>query len=391
MKKKIGLLPRIIIAIALGIGLGLFMPGWFVRIFSTFNGIFSQLLGFFVPLIILGFVAPAIFGLKDQAGKMLIFTVAIAYLSTVVSGTLSYFTSSTVLPHLITPESPEAIEDSASAFLPYFEMKIPPMLDVLGAIVLAFALGLAASVIKGHTLRDFLVDFRDVIELVVTKLIVPLLPIYIFGVFLDMTASGKVVEVMGLFVKVIVLVILMHLCWLLILFCISGAISKRNPFKLLKTMLPSYVTALGTQSSVATIPVNLKQVREMGVSQEVTDFVVPLCANIHLSGSILQITAFSVAIMLMHQMPVSFGLSIGFILMLGIVVVAAPGVPGGSIMAALGVLSTMLGFSPDDLALIISLYIAVDSFGTATNVTGDGAIALIVDAFRAKESGATPC
>ena len=169
MKKKIGLLPRIVIAIALGIGLGLFMPGWFVRIFSTFNGIFSQLLGFFVPLIILGFVAPAIFGLKDQAGKMLIFTVAIAYLSTVVSGTLSYFTSSTVLPHLITPESPEAIEDSASAFLPYFEMKIPPMLDVLGAIVLAFALGLAASVIKGHTLRDFLTDFRDVIELVTCR------------------------------------------------------------------------------------------------------------------------------------------------------------------------------------------------------------------------------
>lgn len=384
--KKIGLLPLILIAIALGVLCGLFFPEWAVRIFVTFNGVFSQLLGFFVPLIILGFVAPAIFGLKGQAGKLLLLTVLLAYLSTVCAGTLSYLTSSTVLPEIINPSDISSFEADETDIAPYFALKIPPMIDVIGAIVLAFALGLASASIKGHTLRDFLVDFKDVIELVISRLIVPLLPLYIFGIFLNMTASGTVYTVMSVFLKVIVLVIAMHLCWLVILFCIGGIVRKENPFKLMKTMLPSYVTALGTQSSVATIPVNLKQVQEIGVNEEVADFVVPLCANIHLSGSILQITSFSVALMILQQMPYNFGLYIGFILMLAMVVVAAPGVPGGAIMASLGVLSSILGFSPEDQALMISLYIAVDSFGTATNVTGDGVIAIIVDAFRSKKS-----
>lgn len=384
--KKIGLLPLILIAIALGILCGLFFPEWAVRIFVTFNGVFSQLLGFFVPLIILGFVAPAIFGLKGQAGKLLLLTVLLAYFSTVCAGTLSYLTSSTVLPEIINPSDISSFEADETDIAPYFALKIPPMIDVIGAIVLAFALGLASASIKGHTLRDFLVDFKDVIELVISRLIVPLLPLYIFGIFLNMTASGTVYTVMSVFLKVIVLVIAMHLCWLVILFCIGGIVRKENPFKLIKTMLPSYVTALGTQSSVATIPVNLKQVQEIGVNEEVADFVVPLCANIHLSGSILQITSFSVALMILQQMPYNFGLYIGFILMLAMVVVAAPGVPGGAIMASLGVLSSILGFSPEDQALMISLYIAVDSFGTATNVTGDGVIAIIVDTFRAKKS-----
>ena len=384
--KKIGLLPLILIAIALGVLCGLFFPEWAVRIFVTFNGVFSQLLGFFVPLIILGFVAPAIFGLKGQAGKLLLLTVLLAYFSTVCAGTLSYLTSSTVLPEIINPSDISSFEADETDIAPYFALKIPPMIDVIGAIVLAFALGLASASIKGHTLRDFLVDFKDVIELVISRLIVPLLPLYIFGIFLNMTASGTVYTVMSVFLKVIVLVIAMHLCWLVILFCIGGIVRKENPFKLMKTMLPSYVTALGTQSSVATIPVNLKQVQEIGVNEEVADFVVPLCANIHLSGSILQITSFSVALMILQQMPYNFGLYIGFILMLAMVVVAAPGVPGGAIMASLGVLSSILGFSPEDQALMISLYIAVDSFGTATNVTGDGVIAIIVDTFRAKKS-----
>lgn len=384
--KKLGLLPLILIAIALGVLCGLFFPEWLVRIFITFNGIFSQLLGFFVPLIILGFVAPAIFGLKGQAGKLLLITVLLAYLSTVCAGTLSYLTSSTVLPEIINSSDISSFEADEMDIAPYFALKIPPMIDVIGAIVLAFALGLASASIKGHTLRDFLLDFKDVIELVISKLIVPLLPLYIFGIFLDMTASGTVYTVMSVFLKVIVLVVIMHLCWLIILFCIGGIVRKENPFKLMKTMLPSYVTALGTQSSVATIPVNLQQVQKMGVSEEIADFVVPLCANIHLSGSILQITSFSVALMILQQMPYSFGLYIGFILMLAMVVVAAPGVPGGAIMASLGVLSSILGFSPEDQALMISLYIAVDSFGTATNVTGDGVIAIIVDAFRSKKS-----
>lgn len=382
MTKKIGLLPRIIIAIVLGIACGFVFPGWAVRVFTTFNGIFSQLLGFFVPLIILGFVAPAIFELKGQAGRMLLLTVVLAYVSTCISGTLSYLTSSTVLPHVLTVSEPVALDAESNGFAPYFTMNIPPMLDVIGAIVLAFSLGLAASVIKGHTLRDFLTDFRDVIELVVSKLIIPLLPVYIFGIFLNMSASGAVASVMGLFVKVIVLVVVMHILWLILLFCIGGAVSHKNPFWLLRTMIPSYVTALGTQSSVATIPVNLKQVKTMGVSEEVADFVVPLCATIHLSGSILQITAFSVALMIMQQLPFSFGLFLGFVMMLGVVMVAAPGVPGGAIMAALGVLASILGFSPENQAIMISLYVAVDSFGTATNVTGDGVIALIVDSFR---------
>jgi len=386
MKKlNIGLLPKIIIAIVLGVVLGFFLPTWSVRIFTTFNGIFSQFLNFFVPLIILGFVAPAIADLDSSAGKLLVLTVIIAYVSTVISGMLSYVTSSLVLPNFIFRDTSFTEAAASNALDPFFELKIPPMLDVLSAIVLAFALGIGTSVIKGHTLKHFLFDFRGVIEMVVAKAIVPLLPLYIFGVFLKMSAAGTVMTLLTVFIKVIAMVVVMHFCWLILLFCFTGGITKRNPLALLGTMIPSWMTALGTQSSVATIPVNLKQVRKLGVSDNVADFVVPLCATIHLSGSILQITAFSVALMIIQGMPHDFGTFAAFVMILGITLVAAPGVPGGAIMASLGVLGSILGFSAGDQALMISLYVAVDSFGTATNVTGDGAVALLVDAFDKRE------
>lgn len=208
---------------------------------------------------------------------------------------------------------------------------------------------------------------------------VPLLPIYIFGIFLNMTHSGQVFSILMVFIKIIGVIFLLHIFLLVFQYCIAALFVRRNPFKLLGKMLPAYFTALGTQSSAATIPVTLEQTKKNGVSSDIAGFVIPLCATIHLSGSTLKIVACALALMMMQGMPFDFPLFAGFIFMLGITMVAAPGVPGGAIMASLGILQSMLGFDESAQALMIALYIAMDSFGTACNVTGDGAIALIVD------------
>jgi Na+/H+-dicarboxylate symporter len=216
--------------------------------------------------------------------------------------------------------------------------------------------------------------------------IIPLLPLYIFGIFLDMAYIGKVFAILSVFIKIIGVIFLIHIGILILQFLIAGILNRRNPFKLLWNMLPAYFTALGTQSSAATIPVTLEQARKNGVREEVAGFTVPLCATIHMAGSTLKIVACALALMIMQGMPYDFGMFAGFICMLGITMVAAPGVPGGAIMAALGLLGSMLGFDAQAQGLMIALYIAMDSFGTACNVTGDGAIALIVDKiFRKKQ------
>ena len=235
-------------------------------------------------------------------------------------------------------------------------------------------------------------EFREVVVKLITAVIIPFLPIYIFGIFLKMGAEGQVASVMSLFLKVIIVIFVMHVLLLLFQYAIAGSVVRKNPLKLLKNMLPAYATALGTQSSAATIPVTLEQTKKNGVNPELAGFVIPLCATIHLAGSILKIVACAMAIMYMMGMPIGLGQYAGFIMMLGITMVAAPGVPGGAIMAALGLLQSMLGFDETLQALMIALYIAMDSFGTACNVTGDGAIALIIDRIhrRKKEHKAAP-
>ena len=380
MKKvKIGLLGKILIAIALGIGLGLIAPAWLVRLFITFNGIFSQFLGFAIPLIIVGLVAPAISDIGKTAGKMLIVTVAIAYGSTVFAGLVSYLTGAALFPGMI--QSGSSLQEVASAaeLSPYFTVTIPPLMGVMTALVLAFTLGLGLAALDRQTLKDAIHDFEQVIIKTINSAIIPLLPLYIFGIFLNMTYVGQVFSILTVFIKIIGIIFLIHIGILILQFAIAGGFVRRNPFKLLWTMLPAYFTALGTQSSAATIPVTLAQTRKNGVSEDIAGFTIPLCSTIHMSGSTLKIVACALALMIMQGMPYDFGMFAGFICMLGITMVAAPGVPGGAIMASLGLLQSMLGFDQEAQALMIALYIAMDSFGTACNVTGDGAIALIID------------
>lgn len=385
MKKiKIGLLGKIIIAILLGVLLGLISPEWVVRIFLTFNGLFSQFLGFAIPLIILGLVAPAISDIGKNAGKILLLTVAIAYGSTVLAGLVSYVTGAAVFPGMIDSRAALQTLEGTEEVAPFFTVNIPPIMGVMTALVLAFVLGLGMAALEGHVLKDAVHDFEQVVVKTIKSAIIPLLPLYIFSIFLNMTYVGQVFSILTVFVKIIGVIFLIHIGILLLQFVIAGGLTKKNPLKLLWNMLPAYFTALGTQSSAATIPVTLQQTRKNGVSEDVAGFVVPLCATIHMSGSTLKIVACALALMIMQGMPYDFGMFAGFICMLGITMVAAPGVPGGAIMASLGLLQSMLGFNQEAQALMIALYIAMDSFGTACNVTGDGAIALIVDKLTKK-------
>ena len=380
MKKlKIGLLGKILIAILLGVLIGLIAPAWFVKVFLTFNGIFSQFLGFAIPLIIVGLVAPAISDIGKTAGKMLLVTVAIAYGSTVLAGLASYLTGAALFPDMI--QSGSSLQEIASAeeLSPYFTVTIPPLMNVMTALILAFTLGLGLAALEGQTLKNALHDFEQVIIKTIKSAIIPLLPLYIFGIFLNMTYVGQVFSILTVFIKIIGIIFIIHIAVLIIQFAVAGGFARKNPFKLLWNMMPAYFTALGTQSSAATIPVTLEQTKKNGVSEETAGFTVPLCATIHMSGSTLKITACALALMIMQGMPYDFGMFFGFICMLGITMVAAPGVPGGAIMASLGLLQSMLGFDQEAQALMIALYIAMDSFGTACNVTGDGAIAIIID------------
>ena len=380
-KFRVSLLGWVAVAIAGGILFGQILPGSVARLFVTFNSLFGNLLSFAIPLIILGLVAPAIGELGKGAGRLLLITALIAYGSTLFSGFFTYFSGSTILPHILDQNAALAVLENPEDFMlkPYFTIAMPPLMDIMTALLLAFVIGLGLSSIKGSTLQACFADFRDVIMLLIRSAIVPLLPLHIFGIFLNITVSGQVAVIIFMFLKVIVFIFALHFTLLLIQFITAGAISKKNPFIMLKTMLPAYLTALGTQSSAATIPVTLRQVLKMGVRENIAVFTVPLCATIHLSGSTLKIVACAMAILMMAGEPVSIAQFGGFIMMLGIVMVAAPGVPGGAIMAALGLLGSMLGFNETLQALMIALYIAMDSFGTACNVTGDGAIAVVMD------------
>jgi Na+/H+-dicarboxylate symporter len=380
---KIGLLGKIAIAIIAGVGIGMISPEWIVRIFLTFNGIFSQFLGFAIPLIILGLVTTAIADIGKGAGRMLMLTVAIAYGSTILAGITAYLTGAAVFPSMIAPATSLASISSTEELTPYFSINIPPMMNVMTALVLAFVVGLGLAALKTDALKNAAHDFESIIVKTIKAAIIPLLPLYIFGIFLNMTYVGQVFGILTVFIKIIGIIFLIHIGILLLQFCIAGGFAKKNPLKLLWTMMPAYFTALGTQSSAATIPVTLEQTKKNGVSEDIAGFTVPLCATIHMSGSTLKIVACALALMIMKGMPYDFGLFIGFICMLGITMIAAPGVPGGAIMASLGVLQSILGFDQEAQALMIALYIAMDSFGTACNVTGDGAIAIVIDRIKA--------
>ena len=384
---RLPLLLRILIAIILGIALGFVMPDMGVRIFNTFNSVFAQLLNFLIPLIIVGLVTSAIADVGRGAGKMLAITAGTAYLATILSGLFSYGCSISLFPSIIETGSAQVLSSEGDKFPAFFTIEIPAVMGVMSALVSSFLLGLGIAAFGAKVLKQGFDEFKDIVTLAISKVIIPLLPFYIFGLFLDMTASGSVGAVLMAFLQVIIVIFILTAILLLIQYTIAGLVTRRNPIKLLTTMLPAYFTALGTSSSAATIPITLQQTIKNGVSEGVAGFVVPLCATIHLSGSTLKIVACALAIMMMEGIAFDFPLMLGFILMLGVTMVAAPGVPGGAIMAALGILDSILGFSSEQQAMMITLYIAMDSFGTACNVTGDGAIALILNKFFTRKGG----
>lgn len=383
MKSKtftFGLLPRVLLAIGAGILVGAYLPDWLIRLLLTYNMLFSELLGFIVPLIIVGFVTTAIADVGNKAGKLLVLTTLIAYGMTVGAGILSYYTADTFFPDFILSASGSLGDTSYTALTPYFSLEISPLMDVVSALALSFILGIGLSRRSPEApLRGAMDDLSAIIHATIRHFIIPLLPPYIFGIFVEMVSKGQVAHVLSTFAQIILIIFALHILLLLLQYSIAGLVAGRNPFRALYNMLPAYFTALGTQSSAATIPVTLEQVKKNGVSEDIAGFVVPLCATIHLAGSMLKIVACAVALMLMQDIGYTTPMMLGFILMLAITMVAAPGVPGGAIMAALGVLENMLGFDNTDQALMIALYIAMDSFGTAANVTGDGAIAIIIN------------
>ncbi|MCR4920205.1 MAG: dicarboxylate/amino acid:cation symporter [Bacteroidaceae bacterium] len=376
--KKFGLLPRIIVAIVLGVLIGSVLPAGWVRVFVTFNHVFSQFLGFLIPLIIIGLVAPAIADIGHAAGKLLLLTVGLAYADTIVAGLLAFATGTMLFPLLIDAETTMAVE-KAETLQPYFQLQIPAILDVMAALVSSFVIGIGIAYTDSPVLKKGFSEFRIIIEKTIQAAIIPLLPLYIFGIFLGMTYTGEAYHILLVFAKIICIIFILHIVILLYEFLIAGGLARKNPLRLLVNMLPAYFTALGTSSSAATIPVTLRQTKKNEVSDEIASFCVPLCATIHLSGSMMKLTCCALTVCLINGLPHDMPLFLHFIMLLGICMVAAPGVPGGAAMAALGPLASVLGFNPEAQALIVALYIAMDSFGTACNVTGDGALAVIID------------
>ena len=388
------IISMLIIAIILGILFGQFLPESICRVVVTASGLFSTFLKFIIPLMIVAYVTMGIADLSQGAGKLLIITVCLAYGSTLIAGTCSYLVASGLFPSFMSPEAMEQIAATADNSLSsYFSIQLQPLLDTLSAVALAFVLGLCLSTMRGkemgNSLYNGMKDFSGVIDKVLHTVIIPLLPLYICGTFTDMTKSGKTFAILSILWKVFLVVILMHLICITIQFIIAGSISKKNPVTLIRNQIPGYTTALGTQSSAATIPVNLECAKNDGVSEQIRNFVVPLCANIHMAGSMITITACATAVCLMNQLPISLGTVIPFIMTLGIAMVASPGAPGGSIMTALPFLYMIFGAeagNPDGpiCAIMVALYITQDSFGTACNVSGDNAIGIIVNTIYEK-------
>ena len=391
-KKKIGLVPKLIIGIIAGILIGSFAPEFLVKVLVTASSLFSAFLKFVIPFIIIGFVTAGIADLATGAGKLLGVTTGIAYGSTIVAGTLAFIVASLIFPSFIDPSVASQIGDPEAGMLePIFTIPLSPMVDVTAAIVFSFTMGLGISALrnndKGEILYNLFQEFQEIITKVLSIIIIPLLPIYIAGTFANITYAGQVWNILSIFWRVYLVVIPLHIVYLIIQFTTAGFVTGTNPLKMLKNQISGYLTAVGTQSSAATIPVNVECAKNNGVSKEIREFCVPLCATIHLSGSIISVTSFAVAVLMMNGMDHGFSTVFLFILMLGIAMVAAPGAPGGAIMSALPFLP-MIGIPSDGglASLMIALYLTQDSFGTAANVSGDNAIAAVVDHLNKKWS-----
>lgn len=404
--KKLPLLAWIIIAIASGVLIGMLTPGMIsgindatgaaiptdliVQLFVSFSTVFSAFLSFAIPLIIIGFIVPGIGSLAQGAGKMLGITVGLAYLSSILAGFLALTCALLLYPIILQGQQLASFDNPENALSTgYVSIQLTPIMGVLSALILSFILGLGITALKTRAMLNLFEDFQVIVEKMLGYVIIPLLPVHIVGVFANMTLAGQVAKILSVFGLVFIMVIILHWVTLALQYSVAGAVSRRNPIQMLKTMMPAYFTAIGTQSSAATIPVTVRSAKKAGISARVVDFAIPLCATIHLSGSMITITACSVAVLFMTGKSPDFGSLVPMILVLGVMMVAAPGVPGGGVMTAIGLLESMLGFDSSMIALMIALYLAQDSFGTATNVTGDATIATLTERIS-KAIGANP-
>ena len=382
---RLSLFVKVLIAIVCGALLGLVAPDVMVRIFKTFNVLFAQLLKFIVPLLVLGLVTPAIANLGKGAGKMLLIVVAIAYVSTVCAGLFSYISGNVLFPHYLTPGELSTEAVAAKEFKPYIDMKIPPLCDMLTALVLSFMIGLGTIYTGSNALKKAFDEFGEIIKLTMEKVIIPLLPWYIFTMICEMSAKGVIGVVLGSGAKIILTGVILSIIFLVIQYVVACAIARKNPFKCLWNMLPAYLTGFSICSSSAVIPVTTKCTLKNGVSEDVANFTIPLCSNVHMCGSTIKLAATAVAVAYITGTPIPFALYLNFVLMQAVATVASPGVMGGVLMASVGLLETILGFSPEQTALLMTIYLALDGYGPACNVTGDGAIALIVDRIGEKQ------
>ncbi|MBL0608709.1 dicarboxylate/amino acid:cation symporter [Aeromonas jandaei] len=381
---------KLIAGILAGLLLGLYAPEWVARVLFTAKTVIGQLITFTIPLIILFFIMSGIASLPKNSGKLLGKTVALSYCSTILAGLFAFTVANHLIPQLTTAAEPTTAE--AVKLASYVNLEIPPLFGVMSALAAAFVFGIGISATQATDLRRVADQGRDIIDRLLAKVIIPLLPFYIAGVFVEMTVEGTVFATLKTFGVVLVMAILMHWVWLSVLFVGTGLALGRSPAQLIKNMLPAYFTALGTMSSAATIPVALQSSKNNGVSDGIANFTVPLCATIHLCGSTITLVTCATAVMFLSEHLAIPGIDtmLPFIMMLGVIMIAAPGAPGGGVMSALGLLTSMLGFGEASIALMIALYLAQDSFGTACNVTGDGVIALWADRFANGSESAAP-
>jgi len=354
---------------------------------ATFNVLFGQMLTFSIPLIILSFIIVGISDIGKSAGRMVLLIVTYAYCLTVLSGFLAHFALVTFQPLVVEIGSAVAVDDARDPVASLVNITVAPVMPIMTALVFAFIVGaFMVNLAEDNAIRKVAVDFRGIITQLIGKILVPLLPIHIAGIFARIAYQGQAEEMFFTFGRVFILILILHWVFLLVMYTIAGSLYKVSPFRLLKPMISSYMTAIGTQSSAATIPVNLINVKKLGVKSQLADFTVPLGASISLPGSTMSIVACTVAVMYMYNMDVSVGIIAPFIFGIAVAMVAAPGVPGGAIMASLGILEMTLGFTEVQLALMIALYIAQDSLGTAVNVTSDGPMTIFLNRLNGEKT-----
>lgn len=373
-----GLILKIFAGIVAGILLGLFAPMPVIKTLSSIGFVLGQYIRFVIPLLIIAFVAKGVAEFGKQAGKALLLGLVLAYVSTIGAELLGFSVASAFLPHLgIVPGSVV----SAVKITPYLRIEIPAAISIMGALVFAIILGLGITRIQSPTITGFIQEFNGIIGDLIRHGLIPVFPYFVAAVFMDITAKGQLIPTIKAFFMVLLLIIPTQLVWLAVLYTLAAIYTRRNAFSVLKTMLPAYFTAMGTMSSAATLPVALECAHKVPfLRKESVNFCIPLFNVAHLSGAAAAITmsAMVVTILTKGQTP-SLETFLPFIILLGFIEVAAVGVPGGSVTAALGILESTLGLDQSGLGLMVALFMIQDSFGTAANVTGDGALTMIVD------------